>query len=157
MLRDEDIQKVVGCFESYNDIKRFSRVVSIEEIREKDYNLNIRRYADTSPPPDPFDVKGVLCGGIPVKETQDEYIQEILSEFDVSVLLARKDGEYLKFHDEIKEKSQIRQSIGNASDAVIQVFERWWDKYGVSLAQIDAEIREAEDLMHGYLKELGYE
>ena len=36
-------------------------------------------------------------------------------------------------------------------------FERWWDKYGVSLAQIDAEVKEAEAVMHGFLKELGYE
>jgi type I restriction enzyme M protein len=40
---------------------------------------------------------------------------------------------------------------------VIQQFERWWDKYGVSLAQIDAEVKKAEAVMHGFLKELGYE
>ena len=53
-LRDQDIEKVVGCFDSYNDIKRFSRVVPLEEIRENDHNLNIRQYADTSPPPEPL-------------------------------------------------------------------------------------------------------
>ena len=53
--------------------------------------------------------------------------------------------------------AQIRQQLGDASDAVIQQFERWWDKYGVSLAQIDAEVEEAEAVMHGYLRELGYE
>ncbi len=157
ILRDGDIEKVVGCFDSYNDIKRFSRVVPIEEIRENDHNLNIRRYADTSPPPEPFDVRGILHGGIPIKETQDDYIQEILDGFDVSDVLVQKDTEYLKFKDHIKEKSQIRQHLGNAPDAVIQQFERWWDKYGTSLAQIDAEIKEAEAVMNGFLKELGYE
>jgi len=157
ILRDLDIEKVVGCFDAYNEIKRFSRVVPIEEIRENDHNLNIRRYADTSPPPEPFDVRGILHGGVPIKETQSDYIQEILEGFDVSVVLVPKDSEYLKFKDEIKEKSQIRQHLGNASDAVIQQFERWWDKYGVSLAQIDAEVKEAEAVMHGFLKELGYE
>jgi type I restriction enzyme M protein len=44
--------------------------------------------------------------------------------------LVPKDAEYLKFKDDIKEKSQIRQHLGNASDAAIQQFERWWDKYG---------------------------
>jgi type I restriction enzyme M protein len=157
ILRDQDIEKVVGCFDSYNDIKRFSRVVPIEEIRENDHNLNIRRYADTSPPPEPFDVRGILHGGVPIKEIQSDYIQEILEGFDASVVLVPKDGEYLKFKDDIKEKSQIRQHLGNASDAVIQQFERWWDKYRVSLAQIDAEVKEAEAVMHGFLKELGYE
>ena len=132
-------------------------MVSIEEIRENDYNLNIRRYADTSPPPEPFDVRGILHGGIPIKETQDEYIQEILAGFDIGAVLVQKDAEYLKFRDEITEKSQIRQHLGGASDAVIQQVERWWDKYGTSLAQIDAEVKRAEEVMHGFLKELGYE
>lgn len=157
ILRDQDIAKIVGCFDSFNAIKRFSRVVPIEEIRENDHNLNIRRYADTSPPPEPFDVRGILHGGVPIKEIQSDYIQEILEGFDVSVVLVPKDGEYLKFKDDIKEKSQIRQHLGNTSDAVIQQFERWWEKYGVSLAQIDAEVKEAEAVMHGFLKELGYE
>jgi len=157
ILRDQDIEKVVGCFDAYNEIKRFSRVVPIEEIRENDHNLNIRRYADTSPPPEPFDVRGILHGGVPIKEIQSEYIQEILEGFDVSVVLVPKDGEYLKFRDDIKEKSQIRQHLGGAPDSVIQQFERWWDKYGVSLAQIDTEVKEAEAVMHGFLKELGYE
>ena len=137
--------------------KWFSRVVPIEEIRENDHNLDIRRYADTSPPPEPFDVRGILHGGIPIKETQDEYIQEILAGFDVSAVLVQKDAEYLRFKDEIKEKSHIRQYLGGASDAVIQQVERWWDKYGTSLAQIDAEVKEAEAVMHMFLKELGYE
>ena len=77
--------------------------------------------------------------------------------FDISAVLVPKDAEYLRFKDDIKEKSQIRQNLGDASDAVIQQFERWWDKYGTSLAQIDAEVKEAEAVMHGFLKELGYE
>lgn len=157
ILRDQDIEKVVGCFDAYNDIKRFSRVVPIVEIRENDHNLNIRRYVDTSPPPEPFDVRGILHGGVPIKEVESEYIRDILEGYDVSVVLEPKDGEYLKFRDDIKEKSQIRQYLGDASDAMNQQFERWWDKYGVSLAQIDAEVKEAEAVMHGFLKELGYE
>ena len=157
ILREEDIEKVVRCFDVYKEVKRFSRVAPLQEIRENDHNLNIRRYADTSPPPEPFDVRGILHGGVPVKELQDEYIQEILDGFDVGLVLVPKDGEYLKFRDDIQEKSQIRQHLGNASDAVIQQFERWWDKYGVSLAQIDAEVQEAEAVMHGFLRELGYE
>ena len=44
ILREQDIEKIVGCFDAYNEIKRFSRVVPIEEIRENDHNLNIRRW-----------------------------------------------------------------------------------------------------------------
>ena len=154
ILRQQDIEKVVSCFDAYNEVKRFSRVATLQEIRDNHHNLNIRRYADTSPPPEPFDVQGILHGGVPVKEIEDEYIQEILDGFDVGLMLVPKDAEYLQFKDAIKEKPQIRQHLGDASDAVIQQFERWWDKYGVSLARIDAEVQEAEAVMHGFLRGL---
>ncbi|KGF95615.1 Type I restriction-modification system [Prochlorococcus marinus str. MIT 9201] len=157
ILRDRDIERIINCFDSFEEIKRFSKVVSLDEIRENDHNLNIRRYADTSPPPENFDVKGILNGGIPIKEIQDDYIQEILDGFDVSSVLVNKDDKYMMFKDEVKDKSQIRQFLGDASDSIIDQFERWWDKYGISLAQIDFEVKESEKVMHRFLKELEYE
>ena len=157
ILRDQDIEKIVSCFDSYNDIKRFSRVISLEEIRENDHNLNIRRYVDTSPPSEKFDVKGILHGGIPINEVQDEHIQEILDGLDISVVLVRKDTDYMKFKDEIKEKSQIKHLLGDVSDSVIEQFERWWDKYAISLTQINSEIKESEAKIHKILREMGYE
>ena len=75
-LRQEDINKISATFEKYEELKRYSRIVDLDEIKENDYNLNIRRYADTSPPPEIFDVRAILHGGIPVREVEDEYIQE---------------------------------------------------------------------------------
>ena len=86
-LRDEDIQHVMDVYDAYEDERRYSKVVDMDEIRENDYNLNIRRYADTSPPPEQFDVKAILRGGIPVSEIEDDYIQETLDGMDVSVCL----------------------------------------------------------------------
>ena len=157
ILRDIDIEKIVNCFDSYEEIKRFSKVISLEEIRENDYNLNIRRYADTSPPHENFDVRGILHGAIPKKEIQDEYIQELLDGFDVSSVLENKDSEYLMFKNEIKEKYYIRELLRNESDSVVEQFEKWWDKYGISLSQIDSEVKESESIMYRFLKETGYE
>ncbi len=50
-LRVEDIEKIVSTFDGYEEINRYSKIVTLDEIRENDHNLNIRRYADTSPPP----------------------------------------------------------------------------------------------------------
>ena len=38
--------------------------------RENDYNLNIRRYADNAPPPEPHDVRAHLLGGVPKAEVE---------------------------------------------------------------------------------------
>ena len=156
-LRDEDIEHILNVYNAYEDEKRYSKVVSMDEIRENDYNLNIRRYADTSPPPEQFDVKAILRGGIPVSEVEDEYIQETLKGMDVSCVFIRRDNEYYDFKPEIETKEQIRDHLGDADQSVIIQFKRWWDKYRVSLHEIDAQVKESEEVMWGYLKELGYE
>ena len=156
-LRDEDIQHVMDVYDAYEDERRYSKVVEMDEIRENDYNLNIRRYADTSPPPEQFDVKAILRGGIPVSEIEDIYIQETLDGMDVSCVFVRRDNEYYDFKPEIETKEQIRDHLGDADQSVITQFERWWDKYRVSLHEIDAQVKESEEVMWGYLKELGYE
>ena len=53
-LREKDIAHVLQVYDAYQDENRYSKVISMDEIRENDYNLNIRRYADTSPPPEPM-------------------------------------------------------------------------------------------------------
>jgi type I restriction enzyme M protein len=156
-LRDEDIQHVMDVYDAYEDERRYSKVVELDEIRENDYNLNIRRYADTSPPPEQFDVKAILRGGIPVSEVEDDYIQETLNGMDVSCVFVRRDNEYYDFKPEIETKEQIREYLGDTDQSVITQFERWWDKYRVSLHDIDVQVKESEEVMWGYLKELGYE
>ncbi len=153
-LRPQDIEKIVAAFNDYAEIKRYSRVVELSEIQENDYNLNIRRYADTSPPPEIFDVRAILHGGVPVREVEDEYIrEEILGDFDVSTVFTRRDNDYYDF--KIDTKEAIREVTDNQK--VITQLERWWDKYKVSLHELDKQVEEAEAVMKGYLKELGYE
>ena len=165
-LRDEDIQKIIHAYDAYRDVsipsrkpykKGYARVVSIEEIQGNDYTLNIRRYADTSPPPELFDTKAVLNGGIPISEVEDEYIQWVLQGADVSSVFVNKDNGYYDFKPEIETKEQIRDHLGDADQPVITQFERWWDKYRVSLHEIDAQVKESEEVMWRNLKELGYE
>ena len=156
-LKDSNIQHVLDVYDAFEDERRYSKVVLMDEIRENDYNLNIRRYADTSPPPEQFNVKAILSGGIPVSEIEDDYIQETLDGMDVSCVFVRRDNEYYDFKPEIKIKEQIRDHLGTAEQSIINQFERWWDKYRVSLHEIDTQVKQSEEVMRGYLKELGYE
>lgn len=163
-LRPQDIEKLVQTFEDFAEVRRYSKVFTLAEIAENDYNLNIRRYADTSPPPEMFDVRAILHGGIPVREVESDYIrEEILEGFDVSAVFVLRDAEpsedekYYEFKSEIDSKEKIREVAGDASATVIEQLERWWDKYRVSLKELDAEVAEAEQVMKGYLQELGYE
>ena len=42
-LRDEDIEKIVSSFEEFVNTERYCRVVEMNEIEEKDYNMSISR------------------------------------------------------------------------------------------------------------------
>ena len=156
-LSEKDIQRILSTFDGYEDEKRYAKVVSINEIRENDYNLNIRRYADTSPPPEQFDVRAILNGGIPISEVEDDYIQETLKGMDVTSVFNKRDDQYYDFKTEIKTKEQIREFLNTDEQSVISQFERWWDKYKVSLNELDKQAKQSEEVMKNYLKELGHE
>ncbi|MFC1802151.1 type I restriction-modification system subunit M [Patescibacteria group bacterium] len=59
-LRKKDIEKVTKAFEGYKDIEKYARVVDIKEIEDNEFNLNIRRFVDTSEEEETIDVKEVV-------------------------------------------------------------------------------------------------
>jgi hypothetical protein len=54
-LEPEHIEKIVSAYRTFADVPGFARVVSRSELAENDDNLNIRRYVDTTPDPEPQD------------------------------------------------------------------------------------------------------
>jgi len=61
-LRPEHVEKIVSTYDRFEDVAGYARRVPLEEIGSpaNDWNLNIRRYVDNSPPPEPHDV-GRIC------------------------------------------------------------------------------------------------
>lgn len=67
-LRPSDIKRIVDCVKDRADIEHFSRKVSLDEIRQNDYNLNIPRYVDTAEEAEKWDMYSLMFGGIPKAE-----------------------------------------------------------------------------------------
>ena len=67
-LRSCDIKKIVDTVVNRESVNKFSRVVTREEIRENDYNLNIPRYVDSSEKSETYDIYSLMNGGIPKEE-----------------------------------------------------------------------------------------
>ena len=67
-LRASDIKKIVDTVMYRESVDKFSRVVSRDEIRENDYNLNIPRYVDSSEEAVSWDIFASMFGGLPVSE-----------------------------------------------------------------------------------------
>ena len=68
VLRASDIKKIADTVITRMEIEKFSRVVSQEEIRQNEYNLNIPRYVDSSQANETWDIYASMFGGIPKSE-----------------------------------------------------------------------------------------
>jgi type I restriction enzyme M protein len=58
-LRDEDVKKIVETYQFRKEESRYSRQVSLQEIKENDYNLNITRYVSLAQEEKPIDLQEV--------------------------------------------------------------------------------------------------
>ena len=67
-LRASDIRRIVDAVTAGATVDRFSRLVTIDEIRANDYNLNIPRYVDSSDAAESWDVYATMFGGVPKAE-----------------------------------------------------------------------------------------
>ena len=67
-LRASDIRRIADTVRERRTTPKYSRVVSREEIRANDYNLNIPRYVDSSEEAESYDIYASMFGGIPEDE-----------------------------------------------------------------------------------------
>lgn len=111
-LRPEDIEKITYVYKKKIEYPKYSQLVSIDELKEEDFNLNIRRYVDNSPDPEPHDVTAHIKGGVPKKE----WNKELLDTYSIqtNLLFEEKDKIYWNFKD-ITEKSQIKEKLEQSS------------------------------------------
>ena len=70
-LRASDIKRIVDVVINRDNVANFSRVVSRDEIRNNNYNLNIPRYVDSSEKTESWDIFATMFGGIPKSELED--------------------------------------------------------------------------------------
>lgn len=70
-LRACDIKKITDAIKNRKDVDKFCKVVSRDEIRNNEYNLNIPRYVDSSEKAESWDIYASMFGGIPNKEIYD--------------------------------------------------------------------------------------
>ena len=129
-LRACDIRKIVDTIKSRRDIEKYSKVVSLEDIRANDYNLNIPRYVDSSEAAESYDIYASMFGGIPETE---------LVKFDKywEVFPSLK-GELFAGEDYLSLKSEnIRETIKNNRD-VLQFIKDYRLRFGDLGAYLDS-------------------
>ena len=142
-LRPEDVEKIDHVFTHKLEIPKYSRLVSKTEIVDThDYNLNIRRYVDNTPDPEPEDVQAHLIGGIPEAEVQAR--SGDFAKFGVraeSLFQPERPG-YLAFVPAIAARPAIK-SVLEADPALLgtiashgEALANWWQTAREDFAQL---------------------
>jgi type I restriction enzyme M protein len=149
-LMPEHNERIASVFEAYeaNDLKEdipgFSAIVSNEKLADEKYNLNIRRYADNSPAPEPNDVKAHLFGGIPEGEISSQKIlfdAQGLKTSEIFIPKAKQIG-YQMFADNIQTKQNIKSVINENHGVIAQekamrnAFNIWWGNHKLSITAL---------------------
>lgn len=131
-LRPEDIEKISYIYKNKIEKPKYSRLVDINEIEEEDFNLNIRRYVDNSPDPEPQDVKAHIKGGVPKKE----WNQELTDKYGIKqeLLFMDKNNDYFDFKDveereQIKEKLEVSNEFISTDKRLRDLLLKWFEQY----------------------------
>lgn len=140
-LRASDIRRIVDAYIAREDIPKFSRKVSREEIRNNDYNLNIPRYVDSSEPAESWDIYASMFGGIPLSEVND--LEEYWQAFpELKEQLFKLNGTpYVGMATE-----NIQETIGN-NDSVRHFVEGFNTAFGSMPELLEDELIEKYDTL----------
>lgn len=131
-LRPEDVEKIHYVFTNKIVEPKYSKLVDLEEIERNEFTLNIRRYVDNTPAPEPHDVKAHLNGGVPITEiqqVQNKYADKF--NFNAAQFFSDKDEDYKIF--KIEEQTEIKSIIDADENVTSKRLELgllladWWD------------------------------
>lgn len=145
----EHVEKIANAFERYEDIPGFATVVPIAELEKNDWNLNIRRYADNAPPPEPHDVRAHLAGGVPTTEIEALHPLFEAHGFDAMTVFVERDARYLDFRPDLTAKGDIKArieadpAVKGKEGVVTAAFTVWWNQHRERLVRFP----ETHDLM----------
>jgi type I restriction enzyme M protein len=131
-LDPQHVEKIVAAYREYHDIEAFARVVDVAELAGNDYNLNIRRYVDNTPPPEPQDVRAHLHGGMPLAEVEAHAPRFAAYGIDVYSLFSSSERPgYLSFPASGWQHfaEAIPAMAAPKKDELSAAFGEWWDRH----------------------------
>jgi len=141
-LLPEHIEKIVSAYEAFEAIPGFASVVTREELRENDANLNIRRYADNAPHPEPQDVRAHLHGGIPKSEVDAKNALFSVHGLDPRHLLEDRGDGYFDIRPVVDARSELKNVVGTDvgvlanEKALGEAVDSWWEEHRISISHL---------------------
>ncbi len=142
VIHPEHVEKIVSALEDGGEIPGFASMISREELRANDDNLNIRRYVDNSPPIEPQDVRAHLHGGIPASEVDAKSAMFSTQGLDPSTLIADRGDGYFDFTESVSKRSDLRRRVADdpgilaQSAALRSTVDVWWRDHKIGIVEL---------------------
>jgi type I restriction enzyme M protein len=147
-LREQDIRKISDVFNAQKETPGYSRMVSVAEIEENEYNLNIPRYIDSQETEDIQDIEAHLLGDIPNRDIEAlNNFWEVYPNLKSILFETSKRVGYSKLKIE---KDQIKQSIFEYPEFVVfsnemdRLFYTWGTENTEYLKSLDKDNKPKE-------------
>ena len=132
-LEAEHVEKIVSAYRAFETVPGFSRVLTAEDLRTNGDNLNIARYVDTTPEPEPQNVRSHLLGGVPLMEITANEEALVAHGVDIGDFLSPRDTNVMEFRPSIRTRTELRDLV-TRNPGVVAVenkfqegIRRWWD------------------------------
>ena len=79
-LLPEHLDKIIAAFEQRQNIDKYAKVATLQEVKDNDYNLNIPRYVDTFEAEDEIDLNAI-AQQLKDLEKQSQKTDEVIADF----------------------------------------------------------------------------
>ena len=140
-LLPEHAEKIISAYRAFADIPGYATVVTRKELAANDDNLNIRRYADNAPRPEPQDVRAHLHGGVPRAEVESKAPLFSAYGFSPERVFAPRDADYLDFSPGLS-KTDLKLRVITDEDVQTReadlhvALDRWWEQHAALVADL---------------------
>ncbi len=166
-LRPEDIEKITYTYRKKKETPKYSQLVAksnaidaLNSLEKEDFNFNIRRFVDNSPPPEPQDVHAHLQGGIPESEVNAlQHLFDCYNGLREKLFVPLK-ANYLQFSDSIAHKEEIKKlfdesdEIKTANGKYNNAINEWWALQIPVIELLPEQKTNVFDLYHQFSKTL---
>lgn len=152
-LREQDIHKIIDTFTKRLEIAHYSRQVSLQEIVEQDYNLNLPRYIDNGEREDIQDLNAHLYGDIPVADIDDLVdFWQVFPQLKNELFEAKGERYHAKLPaEQIKSHILAHTEYAQFKQRTLQPFTQW--QHANNLRQI-AQGNRPKELIHQWSESL---
>jgi type I restriction enzyme M protein len=136
----EHAEKIVAVYRQWREIDGYSRIVPVRDLLAADANLNIRRWVDNTPPPEPQDVRAHLHGGVP--KTEVAAAEGLFAAFGMRVADLFNSSErtvgYLDFLPEghATTARRLAEFAAPREAELRAAYRAWWDEHAKLIVEL---------------------